>query len=196
MISDDSLQKLADKFAEKINQVTGIYIDTDDIKVLPKRKELYIKAWDCNLARIRYQSLNPTTLEQQIAEKVLTNPKQLRTKIIKCKVYHLTQYVPHWEKDIKHSLLQQNISTTFVDSLEFRIIDFGYRYKQFTPVEEPHYDYPYIAIKIHNQRDFDFSFPINVYDVVDPIDIEYLKHNLFIAILEKTLPSGKDLQEL
>ncbi len=194
MISENELRKLSAKFAEKINQVTGIQIDTKDISVHPKKKEVIIKAWNCSLARIRYNSLNPTVLEQQLAERVLTKPKVLRSKIIKCKLYHLSQSVPHWEKDIKHSLLQQNISTTFVDSLKFDVIDLGY--KHFTGIEEPQYDYPYLAIKIHSSNDFHFSFPINVYDVIDPIDIEYLKHNLFISILEKSLHTGKNLQEL
>ncbi|MGZ5304818.1 MAG: hypothetical protein ACXWDO_11940 [Bacteroidia bacterium] len=196
MISDNELHKLAYKFADKINQVTGIHIDTKDITVHPKKKEVIIKAWKCNLARIRYTTLNSTLLEQELAEKVLTKPHVLRTKIIKCKVYHLTQSVPDWEKDIKTSLLEQNISTTFVESLQFQIIDHGYKYQQYTGHEEPHYDYPYLAIRIHNEQDFHFSFPINVYDAIDPIDIEYLKHNLFIAILEKHLHIEKGLEEL
>ena len=196
MISGNSLHKLACRFAEKINQVTGIHIDTKDITLHPKNKELIIKAWDCSLARIRYSQLNTTALEEQIAERLFTKSQQLRSKIIKCKVYHLSQSVPNWEKDIKDSLLQQNISTTFVESLKFQIIDHGYKYKEYTATEEPHYDYPYLAIKIHNQQDFDFSYPINVYDALDPIDIEYLKHNLFIAILEKMIPSDKGLLEL
>jgi hypothetical protein len=75
-------------------------------------------------------------------------------------------------------------------------VDHGYRHKHYTIRNEAEYDYPFLAINITNQGSFNFSFPINVYDAIDPIDIEFLKNDLFVTILEKTLSGHQGLKEL
>lgn len=196
MFSVNDLEIIATKFAQKVNQVTGIKIDKKDIAVIPKQKELLIKAWDCSLARVRYAMIQSEKKEDEVIDKAVRNDIELRNKIIKCKMYHLSQHIPAWANDIKTSLKEQSISPHFVDSLQFKIIDHGYKHKNYSLNNEGRYDYPFLAINIYNQQDFNFSFPINVYDAIDPIDIDYLKHNLFISILEKTIPTARHLKDL
>ena len=197
MLTPNDLEKIGRKFAEKVNAVTGIHIDKDEITVHPKKKKLVIKAWGCDIAHVLYEKLDTQDLEGYVTHHIVRTAAELRKKIIKCKIYHLSQSIPDWEIEIKKALMQQNVSSTFVEGLKFSIVDHGYRYKHYSAGDEPLYDYPFLALQVyHDSEGFHFSFPINVYDAIDPLDIEFLKNDLFVAILERTLNSDRDLKNL
>jgi hypothetical protein len=197
MLDAKDLEKIGRKFAEKINALTGIQIHKDEITLHPKKKKLVIKAWGCDIAHVLYEKLDTQNLEAYVMNNIIRTASELRAKIIKCKIYHLSKSIPEWETEIKQSLEQQNVSSTFVEGLRFNIVDHGYRYKHYSAKDEALYDYPFLALQIqHEKEGFHFSFPINVYDAMDPLDIEFLKNDLFVAILERTLESDKDLKNL
>jgi hypothetical protein len=197
MLKTHELEKIGRKFAEKINTLTGIRIDKSEITIHPKKKKLIIKAWGCDIAHVLYEKLDTQDLEAYVMNNIVRTASELRAKIIKCKIYHLSSSIPEWENEIKQALKQQNVSTSFVEGLKFSIVDHGYRYKYYTAHDEPMYDYPFLALQIkHEKEEFHFSFPINVYDSMDPLDMEFLKNDLFVAILERTLNNERDLKSL
>lgn len=197
MLTANELEKIGHKFAEKVNALTGIQIDKEEITLHPKKKKLVIQAWGCDIAHVLYEKLDTRDLEAYVMNNIVTTAAELRKKIIKCKIHHLSKSIPDWETEIKQSLTQQNLSSTFVEGLKFSIVDHGYRYKHYSAKGDAMYDYPFLALQIHHEREgFQFSFPINVYDHMDPLDMEFLKNDLFVAILERTLTSDKDLKSL
>jgi hypothetical protein len=191
-------EKIVRFFADNVLSLTGIHIPQKDIDVVVRRKTLLIRAWECTVAQVAFLNIPESyeKLESAIVMRAVQQVGDLRSKIIKCKIEHLSRSIPHWEEEVKSSLMEQKVSEKFISTLKFNIVNHGYRYKQFTAQREKLYDYPYLAIHISNEENFSYSYPINVYNTIDPIEMEELKDNLFMAVLEQSINKQKDLDTL
>jgi hypothetical protein len=192
-------EKIIRYFADNVLALTGINIPQQDIEVVVRTKTLLIRAWQCTVAQVSYLNIPEDAydkIENAIVMKAVQQVGDLRRKIIKCKIEHLNRSIPEWAEEVKQTLRAQNVSETFVNSLKFTIVNHGYRFKQYTTYNEKIYDYPYLSIHISNEDQFTFSYPINVYNTLDPIEMEELKDNLFMAVLEQAINRKSDLDKL
>lgn len=178
---------IKNRFTEKILQLTGIRVAPGDMKLNIGGDYVALTIWDKPVKTVSYRYIYDPASTDHLIFKLMSPVKAFREALIEAQIYRLSGFVPSWAAEITDALLQQNISPRLLHSLEFRIVNNGYLGNAHAHTHEGHYDYPYLALEINNNKGFRFSSLLNVYDNEDPLDIEFLKENLFIAIIEKSL---------
>ena len=172
MISEEQEAKIIYFLNDYIYNETGINIDeyNFELEISDNKIIALIKNFEFSEIDYEEEDFNAADLAIELIEQV----GDVKRKLVEIKILELEEAITEVKQEIT-DYLKTFLGESKINDISIDIEEFGYDYKHWETDDEAESGYPEIGLLITDYENIDFRFPLNIYSVEEPLEIEQFR---------------------